>query len=447
MALPKTQKTDDTKDDMEYFMTIGLNSNIKESDFNRKKLNMVIVLDISGSMRSGFGGGGRRRGKKRRRIKGRRGRGGVNSTGSKMRVANECVLSILTHLNHDDKFGLVLFQSNAEIYTSFKKMSDHKLNDIERILRITPRGGTNFEAGYNAALNMFENDCKEYDINEYENRIIFLTDACPNVGKTDPKSLMSLTKRAAMFDDKSKRIYSTFVGVGLDFNSDLIQEITKVRGANYFSVHSAKEFFQRLDLEFDYIVSPMVFDLRLTLQCEGIADSCIQAVYGSDDIDIKSGEIMKVNTLFPSPPDDSGNIKGGIVLIKLRKADNINYDNLIVDCSYENKYGKIFKSSEAVVLKGTSNENDNEKSDEFYGNLGIRKGLLLTRYVLLMKEWIKTGSGNIQVSNKFKKIFKLFVEYFQSEMEHCKDETLKKEVTLLNKLINHKQMPYPSYFT
>ena len=74
----------DCANDFEYFITIGLNSNIKQSDFKRKKLNLVVVLDISGSMRSGFGGGGRR--KKRR---GKRGRGGVNSVGSKMRVANE----------------------------------------------------------------------------------------------------------------------------------------------------------------------------------------------------------------------------------------------------------------------------------------------------------------------------------------------------------------------
>ena len=38
----------------EYYMTVGLNSNIKESDFARKKLNLVVVLDISGSMSSGM---------------------------------------------------------------------------------------------------------------------------------------------------------------------------------------------------------------------------------------------------------------------------------------------------------------------------------------------------------------------------------------------------------
>ena len=38
----------------EYYITVGLNSNIRETDFQRKKLNLVIVLDISGSMFSIF---------------------------------------------------------------------------------------------------------------------------------------------------------------------------------------------------------------------------------------------------------------------------------------------------------------------------------------------------------------------------------------------------------
>merc|ERR1719203_1228258 len=48
---------DDEKDyESEYWITCGLNSNIKESDFQRNTLNLVIVLDISGSMSSTFSG-------------------------------------------------------------------------------------------------------------------------------------------------------------------------------------------------------------------------------------------------------------------------------------------------------------------------------------------------------------------------------------------------------
>jgi len=39
---PISQETD-------HYLSVGLNSGIKESDFARKKLNLVVVLDISGS--------------------------------------------------------------------------------------------------------------------------------------------------------------------------------------------------------------------------------------------------------------------------------------------------------------------------------------------------------------------------------------------------------------
>jgi len=38
----------------EYYLSVGLNSGMEERDFERKKLNLVIVLDISGSMSSPF---------------------------------------------------------------------------------------------------------------------------------------------------------------------------------------------------------------------------------------------------------------------------------------------------------------------------------------------------------------------------------------------------------
>jgi len=38
----------------EFFLAVGLNSGVDEKDFKRKKLNLVVVLDISGSMNSKF---------------------------------------------------------------------------------------------------------------------------------------------------------------------------------------------------------------------------------------------------------------------------------------------------------------------------------------------------------------------------------------------------------
>merc|ERR1712129_633325 len=94
------------------------------------------------------------------------------------------------------------------------------------------------------------------------------------------------------------------------------------------------------------------------------------------------GEIMKIKTLFPSPPNDCGAVKGGIILIKLKK-ENIK-KNLAYFCEvqFEDKWGKKVKNKQQVVLKG-------QHGSEYFANLGVRKGIMLVRYVQMVKDWIK----------------------------------------------------------
>ena len=87
----------------EIYMTVGLNSNIKQSDFKRKKLNLTVVLDISGSMSSGFNS------YYYDQFTGKKQENNEDSTKTKMQIANESVNVLLDQLNDDDRFGMVLF--------------------------------------------------------------------------------------------------------------------------------------------------------------------------------------------------------------------------------------------------------------------------------------------------------------------------------------------------
>src|SRR3989338_6924606 len=277
----------------DYFTTITLiqekNRNVKKSDFKRKKLNLVIVLDISGSMSSSFD----------RYYYDRFGKDNSPEEQqdpdigkSKMTVASEAVVALLEHLNPDDRFGMVLFDDVAYLGKPLSLVSDTDMNSIKgHILELQPRGGTYFEAGYKDGTKLFD-EYLNTDQSEYENRIIFITDAMPNIGQISEEGLFGLTKK-----NSDNKIYTTFIGVGVDFNTELIEYITKIRGANYYSVHSGKEFKQRMDDEFEYMVTPLVFNLLLKLDSPGFE---IEKVYGSPEANEATGEIMKVNTLFPS---------------------------------------------------------------------------------------------------------------------------------------------------
>ncbi len=153
--------------------------------------------------------------------------------------------------------------------------------------------------GYKKAIELFEGD-EDSQENIHENRIIFLTDAMPNVGVTDSKSLLGMTKH---YGERHKyKIYTSIIGVGIDFNTDLIEQITKVRGANYMAVHSNKEFKKKINEEFKYMVSPLVFNLNLDVSTEGNQFE-IEEIYGSNEEteNSNSANIMNVKSLFPSP--------------------------------------------------------------------------------------------------------------------------------------------------
>jgi len=436
----------------EYYMTVGLNSNIKQSDFKRKKLNLVVVLDISGSMSSPFYSYYYDRFSKDKKDR-------VESDDykkSKMEIANESVNILIDQLKAYDRLGIVLFDDQAKIFKQIKLVSEMDIKKTKKkISEIRVMGGTNLEAGYTTGTKLLEK-FKDSKKSEYENRIILITDAMPNFGTTSTKGLLSYIE-----DNSKMGIYTTFIGVGVDFNTKLIEEISDVQGANYYSVHNSKEFKERMGEQFEFMVTPLVFDLNLNLRSD---DYAIEMVYGTDSANGLKGSLMKVNTLFPSKTSETGEVKGGVVLVKLKEKNEMKNGELKLEVSYKDRNGKEYKNNQII------NFNKN-KTEEFYENSGIRKAIVLTRYVNALKSWIlyerssnkvfmiETSKGifdityteleimkilgehermsvELKISEVYKEILKNIKEYILKENKEIKDDTFDKEIEILDLLIN-----------
>ena len=443
----KAVTKDPLANETEYYMTVGLNSNLKREDFERKKLNIVLVLDISGSMSSGFSEYYYDRFGNKQEVE--------NLTEkSKMQAASESLSSLTEHLKEGDRLGVVLFNSNAYKAKPLNLVEKTDMDAIRNhILEVPAGGGTNMESGMNMATEMLQK-YKNSDKTEYENRIVFLTDMMPNIGTTSKSGLLGKMK-----DNAKNGIYTTFVGIGVDFNTELVDAISKVRGANSFSIHSSEQFAQRMDKDFEYMVTPLVFNLTLEFDSDSYK---IKKVYGSTAGEESTKRIMKVNTLFPSRKRE-GKTKGGIVLLKLEKIGDGSDINLSV--RYETREGK---------LKHTGAETDFEEKERFFENSGIRKAVLLTRYADLMKNWIiyersrvstqeipinatkiaesegieppiifpglgkwERQSVSLKVSGKYKDKIKRFLAHFEKEKQTLDDGSLEKEIEILNKLSNY----------
>ena len=436
----------------EYFLSVGLNSGMKEEDFSRKKLNLVLLIDISGSMDSPFD-----------RYYYDNMTDGQNAeqdpseddlSKTKMQSASEAVVVLLGHLKPEDSFGVVLFNESARVLKSFGKVKDANLKNIkDKILKLEADGGTDISSGLKKATEMFDDYHGKGTADEVENRMIVLTDAQPNTGETSEEDLFKLIESNA-----GKKVYTSFIGIGVDFNTELVEAINKVRGANYYAVHSPLKFKKRMDDEFDFMVTPLVFDLELKVQADGFK---IKKVYGSPEADEATGEIMKVATLFPSEKTEEGT-RGGVVLLHLEKVSGATDYTIRLTASYEDREGKEDSSSSTVEFKQES---------EFYDNTGIRKAVLLSRYANLVKNWLASEnslqeeteeaknedapvevyytkgipvplqlgewerqSKKFTVSEKYKELFGKFHAYFEKEMAETGDPSLDKELKILKLL-------------
>jgi len=193
----------------------------------------------------------------------------------------------------------------------------------------------------------------------------------------------------------------------------------------------------------------------------------IKEVYGSPEANEATGEIMKVNTLFPSERTE-GETRGGLVLLHMKRVSN---DNAIkLTASYEDRNGKQDGSSVTLEF---------EKRPEFYDNTGIRKGIALARYANLLKNWLldereiierqkpvppepivppvetyyiegipiidlefvpgrwERQSEKLRVSEEYKKLFAEFASYFEKEMNTIGDQSVNKELEILRLLASY----------
>ncbi len=418
--------------ELENYISVGLNSNLEVSEFKRRKLNLVVVLDISGSMSAQFN---QYYHKKESPAAG--GRQSGQSNRSMLEIAGENIINMLEHLNEDDNLSLVLFDDVSETPFSLSRVDENYKTRLRSFIKgLRPRGGTNMELGIRAGIEQYVKSASSTQ-SGFENRIIFLTDAMPNLGVTGSDDLMNIAAGAA-----KNRIHTTFIGIGLAFNTDLINRIATISGANYYSVLSAEEFKERLDDNFKYMVCPLVYNLSLRLESTGYQ---IEKVYGSPDSSAATGELMKVSSLFPSPTNEEGETRGGLILLRLKKTGHTGDLKLVVNYEMNDGYPCIAETK--VAFEGAE--------AEYYENTGIRKGILLARYAEMMQGWISSErraggemysrhryvweneSVKLVASAENRKLMQTFKSHMISEIQQINDQTLNREVTLIDRIIGN----------
>src|SRR5262249_8423165 len=149
----------------------------------------------------------------------------------KLDKAKEAALMVLDRLQPDDYISVISYDSTVEVLVP----STHVGNGAElreQISSLSPRGSTALFAGVSTGI---EEVGKHLDAKRV-NRIVLLSDGQANVGPRSPNELGRLGEVAGR-----QGISITTVGVGLDYNEDLMTQLALASDGNHAFAENATD--------------------------------------------------------------------------------------------------------------------------------------------------------------------------------------------------------------
>ena len=166
----------------------------------RAPVNLALVIDKSGSM-----------------------------GGEKIARAREAALEAVRRLSADDLVSVVVYDNGVRVLVPACRVGDG-IAVSHAIEGIMADGGTNLHGGVVAGAAELRKHIEE----GYAHRVLLLSDGLANVGPQTPEALGSLGAQLVR-----EGISVTTVGLGLDFNEDLMTRLARRSDGNtYFVEHS-----------------------------------------------------------------------------------------------------------------------------------------------------------------------------------------------------------------
>jgi Ca-activated chloride channel family protein len=322
---------------------IGMSSGLKAETFRRRPLNIALVVDVSGSME-----------------------------GHKMSDTRYALEQLVERLDEGDMVSIVAFSSAASLRLAPTR-GDKKATIRAAIATLQATGSTNMEAGLTLGYQQL---AQHHDVSAEgrSSRLMLFTDARPNVGATHAGSFTGLVTKAA-----ADGIGLTAFGVGIDFNAQLIDLIANLRGGNYFYLADSAAIRTVFDKDFDYLVTPLAYDLELQLKIP--AGFRFVAAHGVSWNAASDFAVLKVPTVFLSR-------NKGAMLVELERTSaplaGSAGDVAVLTgvLSYELPAGALQQDQLAATLARAAFSN----ADESYSQPAVRRAVALVSEVNGMKE-------------------------------------------------------------
>jgi Ca-activated chloride channel family protein len=286
---------------------------------HRAPMNLSVVLDRSGSMQ-----------------------------GAKIEKAKQAACVAIDQLADDDWFSLVIFDNETELLIPPNTIGGaHNREKLkERIDRIRPGGGTAIYAGVTLGAQQLRRNLDQ----ERVNRVVLLSDGLANVGPSRTSDLANLGR-----DLRREGMSVTTIGLGDDYNEDLMTALAEASNANYYYVRDAEKlpgiFAEELGAARSVVARGVT--IRITAP-EGVR---LKEIIGRPEIDC-TGRSVEIKL----PEYFGGDKRRFLARCIAENSTSEPLEIAMVDLSYEPASGgKAEPQQQAAKIKFTDEE---RKSDE-----------------------------------------------------------------------------------
>ncbi len=249
-------------------LRVALNSPVDPSTLQANPLDLVVVVDTSGSM----------------------------ADDDRLIYVKQGLSLLIDELGDDDRLGIVSYSSEANAITGLGESTNEELHAI--VDGLNAQGGTNIYAGIELGMEMAAEQLSV----ERQSRVILLSDGLINTGRSS-EDVLGLSEEYV-----STGIGLTTIGVGDSFNVELMRGLAERGAGNFYFVEDPSAVTEVFTEELNYFVHPLALDLEVSVKTDPSHE--IGQVYGTRLWEVlgADGGQMSIPAVFLSSrtTDDSG---------------------------------------------------------------------------------------------------------------------------------------------
>ena len=195
-----------------HYVSLSFTAPDLESRRQRQAVNVGLVLDRSGSM-----------------------------AGRKLVLARTAVDTGLSMLRAEDRFALVVFDDRIDLLAASQHAHDDaRRKALQRLAHVEARGSTNLGEGWLRGASEIEPHRNPACLT----RVIIATDGMANHGEIDPERLIEWARML-----HAKGITTSTIGIGIDFQEDLLQGISDAGGGHAYHAEKPEQLVDQLASE------------------------------------------------------------------------------------------------------------------------------------------------------------------------------------------------------